>query len=103
MGIKASDMPQWLWSNAESRAWIFAVCVAYLNYSPEESEGAANKFKGMGNQLFARTLIEWGDILPCREDANSMHSLIMSRMHLKGGMPLGFRYPHQMPKDDNKK
>lgn len=32
-GIKASDVPQWLWTRDECRAWMYAVLVHYLNVS----------------------------------------------------------------------
>jgi hypothetical protein len=32
-GIKASDIPQWLWTRDECRAWMYAVLIHYLNVS----------------------------------------------------------------------
>jgi len=32
-GIKASDVPQWLWTRDECRAWMYAVLIHYLNVS----------------------------------------------------------------------
>jgi hypothetical protein len=32
-GIQASDVPQWLWTRNECRAWMYAVLIHYLNVS----------------------------------------------------------------------
>ncbi|KAN0094259.1 hypothetical protein V8E51_017443 [Hyaloscypha variabilis] len=48
LAIKATDVPQWLWSNSQCRAWIFAVCTELLAYSEEEGEDVAAKFTGFG-------------------------------------------------------
>jgi hypothetical protein len=33
LGIKGSDVPQWLWTREECRVWLYAVLVDYLNVS----------------------------------------------------------------------
>jgi hypothetical protein len=51
-GIKATDTPQWLWSNEQCLLWIIAVCVTLLNNSVEEAEEKAARFRGFGPIIF---------------------------------------------------
>jgi len=54
-GIKATDTPQWLWSNQQCRSWIIAVCVTLLNNSVKQAEEKAARFRGFGPMIFEIT------------------------------------------------
>jgi hypothetical protein len=41
--IKATDVPQWVWTNAQCKEWLFAVCYDSLGISPKVSKEIAEK------------------------------------------------------------
>lgn len=59
LGIKATDTPQWLWSNVECRAWLTAVGVTLLNMSIDEAEGYADSFEGSGTYIYNWNCQAW--------------------------------------------
>ncbi|TVY41201.1 hypothetical protein LOCC1_G006936 [Lachnellula occidentalis] len=58
---KATDLPQWRWSNKECRQWITAVLVEYGSIGREKAGTQARKFEGFGPTIYAIPLETWMD------------------------------------------
>jgi hypothetical protein len=95
IGIKATDTPQWLWSNEQCRSWIIAVCVTLLNNSLEEAEEKAKRYRGFGPSIFENNIEAWKSIFQNEYDSESVYSLVMSKRDESGAVPLGWTYPHR--------
>lgn len=93
LNIKASETPQWLWSNAQCRAWIAAVCIEYLQYSERDAYAAAEGVKGFGPRLFGMRLQEWTQILG-NADGYSVYTLVFSIARKKGAVPASTTFAH---------
>lgn len=91
--IKATDTPQWLWSNNQCRQWLVAVLETLLHFSPEEAQSTALQFEGFGPSLYLMAAEEWGRMLG-RDPARSVYGLILSQRHSKGAVPRGTVVPH---------
>jgi hypothetical protein len=93
--IEATDVPQWLWSNTQCRAWIAAVCEDLLAYSDGNAEIIASNFSGFGPRLFSINIEHWNSLLGNNvigkiiADAESVYALIFSLRREKGAIPEG--------------
>jgi hypothetical protein len=98
--IKATDVPQWLWSNAQCRAWIATVCEDLLGYSDENAEMIASNFAGFGPRLFSMEIEHWHSLLGKNvvgkniADAESVYALVFGLRREKGAIPEGTTYTH---------
>jgi hypothetical protein len=95
--IKASDIPQWRWSNRQCRQWLTEVLVEYGNLERDEAERQAQTYQGFGPNLFSyksETWFKWfganGSSIPC---------LIMEMFYAKGACPKNVSFPQA---EDNK-
>jgi hypothetical protein len=93
-GIKATDTPQWLWSNKQYILWIIAVCVTLLNNSVEEAEEKAARFRGFGPIIFENEVQGWTNILQDNADATSVYGLVLGQTHEKGAVSRGLSFDH---------
>ena len=93
-GIKATDTPQWLWSNEQCRSWIVAVCVTLLNNSVEEAEEKAARFRGFGPMIFESEKEGWTNILQDNADVISVYGLVLGQTHKKEAVPRGLSFDH---------
>jgi hypothetical protein len=93
-GIKATDTPQWLWSNKQCRSWIIAVCVTLLNNSVEQAEEKAARFRGFRPAIFENELEEWTEIFQDEADVASVYGLVLGQTHEKGAVPRGLSFDH---------
>lgn len=93
-GIKATDIPQWLWSNKQCRSWVIAVCVTLLNNSVEEAEEKAARFRGFGPIIFENNLESWNYVLRDIVDATSVYGLVLGQTREKGAVPGGVSFSH---------
>lgn len=60
--IKATDVPQWLWTNAQCRAWLYSIFRDYLDYAHDKAENEALSFLGMGCNLYNNNAKNWRDL-----------------------------------------
>jgi hypothetical protein len=94
--IKATDTPQWIWTNAQCRAWIFAVCSKNLGLGVEESKIISEKFEGYGPNIYCLKFENWVDIFgsdnPSR--AESVYSTILGLQDEEGAVPKTIRLQH---------
>ena len=91
--IKASDNPQWLWSQSECRTWIKEVCIHYFDFTLDEALAASENFKGMRASLFQLRGPSWEEIIP-GPYATALYSLIFSRRAEQGAVPKNITFPH---------
>lgn len=92
-GILATDVPQWTWSNAQCREWLFVVYTSLLNLGIEESRDVAEAFVGFGPELYMMRLDEW-DKLVGKDRARSVYALLLSRRHEDGAAPRSIQFQH---------
>ncbi|KUJ18015.1 uncharacterized protein LY89DRAFT_668212 [Mollisia scopiformis] len=50
--IKATDSPQWRWTEAQCQEWFAAVFVRFLEKSPEEAARLSRSIKGWGPSIY---------------------------------------------------
>jgi hypothetical protein len=87
--IRASDTPQWAWSNAQCREWLAAVLIEYCNRDPEVARDMADKMfedGGFGPRLYTTKLVTWERFVGVR-DAECIHGLLVSLRKEKGAVP----------------
>lgn len=99
LNIQASDTPQWLWSNAQCRAWLYAVCITYLDYTEEAAHAEAARFKGMGVYLYSRNRHGWTTKMG-QENGTSVYNLLISQASKPGAVPPGIAFPERKKKND---
>ena len=92
--IKASDAPQWHWTNAQCREWIFAVCVHNLGLDAEESRMISEKYEGYGPSMYFNDGAYWKYILGSDQRGGSVFAQIFGSRMEKGGLPKGITFPH---------
>jgi len=88
--IKASDIPQWRWSNRQCREWLAAVLIEYGNLEKEEAERQARQFEGFGPRLFStffETWVKWFGA-----NGSCIHNIIYEMFYEKGACPKGIRF-----------
>jgi hypothetical protein len=87
--IKATDIPQWIWTNAQCREWLFAVCSESLGLGVEESKAISEKFEGYGPNIYCLKFEDWLNILGSNPmgRAYSVYSTLLSIRHEKGAVP----------------
>lgn len=96
--IKASDVPQWMWSQEECREWITVFCTTYLSFTPKEAEEAAGRWKGMGSRLYSIPDTQsWQAVLPEAAHALSIYNLLFAVKRKDGAVPLGISFRHWNP------
>src|SRR4051794_30025803 len=61
--IKATDIPQWRWSQVQCREWLAKVLGTYLNFTKREAEAKAQEFVGFGPVLFMMNREAWWEWL----------------------------------------
>ncbi len=94
LGIRALDVPQWLWSNMQCRAWLTAFCVDMLSLSVAESEELAQKYKGAGTNIYSTKSEDW--ILMMGDDYGPpIYNYLFSVSRCAGAVPkdIGIHYP----------
>ena len=87
--IRASDTPQWAWSNVQCREWLAAVLVEYCNRDLTVARQLAdNMFAdgGFGPRLYTTKLVTWEGYVGKR-DAEGIHGLLLSLRKEKGAVP----------------
>jgi len=84
--IKATDVPQWKWTEAECREWYKLVFMTYLSISRFEAADLANSIDGWGPSIFSRSESQWIYILG-EGRGIAMHTLIVSVRRNKGAVP----------------
>ncbi|KAL5321468.1 hypothetical protein ACEPPN_009426 [Leptodophora sp. 'Broadleaf-Isolate-01'] len=84
--IVASSTPQWTWTNAHCKAWLYEVCITLLNYSVERALALCWKFLGFGPTLYAMDRSEWEALLG-RYDGMGVYSLLLGVRHQAGAAP----------------
>jgi hypothetical protein len=90
--IKASDIPQWKWTNKECRQWLVKVLVEYCSIEKDAADAEAKKFEGFGPILYLMELHEWMDWLGRKGQA--IHSILVPVRHTKGAVPTSFTIKH---------
>lgn len=93
-GIKASDIPQWRWTNKQCREWITAVFIEYGSLERKDAETRAEKFEGFGPTLCARDSDFWqkqyGPL------GHSIHCLITENYWKEGAVPHGWKWKNEV-------
>jgi hypothetical protein len=87
--IRASDTPQWAWSNSQCREWLTAVLIEYCNRDPVVARETADKMfadGGFGPRLYTTKLVTWERFVGVR-DAECIHGLLVSLRKEKGAVP----------------
>jgi hypothetical protein len=92
--IKATDTPQWLWTNLQCREWIFAVCLDNLGLCVEECQEIADMFEGYGPSIYSNNVFFWEELFGSRARANAVFSQIFAVRNKKGALPPGITYDH---------
>jgi hypothetical protein len=91
--IKASDVPQWRWSNLQCRQWLIAVFTTYLNYSEADALAAAKRFDGFGANMYGTTFDGWQKIFGSSAGAG-IFNLIFAARREEGAVPKSVNFPH---------
>lgn len=92
-GITARSTPQWRWTNAKCRAWIFEVLVKYLGHTHKAACEKAEKFAGFGPFLWSLDCVQWKEYLGAAE-GQSVFTLLVSMCKEMGTIPKGGRLPN---------
>ncbi|KAH7351262.1 hypothetical protein BKA65DRAFT_550224 [Rhexocercosporidium sp. MPI-PUGE-AT-0058] len=84
--ISPSSTPQWTWTNAHCKAWLYEVCTTLLNYSVEDAQAMCEKFLGFGPTLYAMDRADWEALLG-QYNGMGVYSLLLSARHQAGAVP----------------
>jgi hypothetical protein len=84
--IRANDVPQWMWSNAQCRTWLAAVLQVYLNWTSQAAETAALKLDGHGPTMYQRTSLEWEQLLG-EYNGKGIYVMLLNLRHHPGAVP----------------
>jgi hypothetical protein len=87
--IKASDVPQWLWTNAQCKDWLFAVCHVSLGLTGEEAKAITAKFDGCGPVIYMMEYVDWIKLLGTQNRAQSVYAYVVNTQHEPGAIPDG--------------
>ncbi|KAL2075003.1 hypothetical protein VTL71DRAFT_8783 [Oculimacula yallundae] len=86
--IKATDVPQWEWSNRQCREWLRAVFEAKYHWDKDTAFLSAERWEGFGPRLYLMTCREWESFLG-HERGLSIYSLLVGLKHKRGAVPRG--------------
>jgi len=89
--ITARSTPQWRWTNAECRAWIFEVLVKYLGHTNQAACQKAEKFVGFGPALWSLDREAWEQYLG-EVEGQSVFRLLVSMCREFGTIPRGVAF-----------
>jgi hypothetical protein len=95
--VKASDVPQWCWSNKQCREWLTAVLIEYGSLEKQEAELRALKFEGFGPSLFGTTLERWNAHFGSL--GHSIYCLIFEKRKAEGAVPDNMTFSHFEPEN----
>jgi hypothetical protein len=87
--IKASDVPQWLWTNAQCKDWLFAVCHVSLGLTGEEAKAITDKFDGCGPVIYMMEYVDWIKLLGTENRAQSIYAYVVNSQQEPGAIPDG--------------
>lgn len=91
--IRASDIPQWHWSNPECVDWLTAMFEGQFCQRPSKARRTALLFKGTGIDLWTNTLIDWVSLLG-EYPGHELYLSMRLRYMRGGGVPEGIKIPH---------
>jgi hypothetical protein len=87
--IKAANVPQWAWTNAQCKEWLFAVCYDTLGLTGEEAKVISDKFDGFGPVLYCMDYKEWYKLLGSENRARGVYATLLNVQHEPGAIPDG--------------
>lgn len=86
--IKATDIPQWRWTNAQCIEWLTAVFTVYAGYDQKTAEAKAKEFRGFGPRLWQMGRGDWYVWLGV-EVGGCVYIILMEMYPEKGTHPKG--------------
>jgi hypothetical protein len=89
--IKATDVPQWKWNTSQCRAWLMAVLIKYLKFTPSEAYEAAQKFQGYGPNIYITKQYRWKEILG-DDNGMGLWFMILRYRNRRGAVPPSLGY-----------
>ena len=92
--IAPTSVPQWLWTNAQCREWVFQLCVETLGLSVEESRSISDRFDGYGPNIYTMTTAGWEGLLGTKQRGCGVYSAVLSMRDRKGAVPKNVRLTH---------
>ncbi|KAK0103910.1 hypothetical protein ONS96_005018 [Cadophora gregata f. sp. sojae] len=98
--ITASSIPQWTWTNAHCKAWIYEVCVVQLRYTSQNAEAICNKFTGFGTTLYTMDRTDWEALLGLY-NGMGIYSIILSLKHHADAVMEGIYMPLENGNNNN--
>ncbi|KAH9208197.1 hypothetical protein DL95DRAFT_415023 [Leptodontidium sp. 2 PMI_412] len=87
LGIKAGDVPQWLWSTAQCRAWLTTVGVTLFNMSIDQAERRANIFEGSDAFIYTLKIDAWEGVWGNVWNGTSVYNMLRANMYQEGAVP----------------
>ncbi|KAE9376295.1 hypothetical protein N431DRAFT_462140 [Stipitochalara longipes BDJ] len=99
--IMPTDTPQWVWTNAECKEWLFAVCYENLGLSGEESKAISDNFDGFGPVIYCMDQTDWKKLLGTNHRANGVYAMVYNLMSAPGAVPPGLIIKH--PRDKSRR
>lgn len=91
--LKHKDSPQWRWSNAPCRIWIFLFLTRRCQWGERRSYEKAIEFTGLGPTLFQLNQDEWEKMLGDRMIAMAICAVIYES-RLSGFVPSSVKFEH---------
>jgi hypothetical protein len=91
--ISASSVPQWLWTNAQCRAWLFAILTTSLGNSKSDALIKAENVKSFGPYSWSMDDVQWRRYLG-KEDVQSVFNLLVSVSNEQRTVPNRFTFEH---------
>lgn len=95
--IRASDVPQWTWSNAQCQRWVAAVLVEYYCKDRKEAERLASQFKSFGPGLWRLGAKDWHTWFGPGGGVMFDFMFAMYRKRSPGSVPTEIRLAHFEP------
>ena len=87
-GIEAFSVPQWTWSTAQSRTWVYVRLVEKYDFTPKRAAATASQFVGAGPELYSCNYKDWrdrtGDLVVGMSMRNFIHSHRQRVLCLRG-------------------
>jgi hypothetical protein len=93
-GIESFSVPQWTWSTAQSRTWVYVTLVEKYEFTPKRAAATASKFVGAGPELYSCSYKDWQDRTGDLVVGISIRNFIHSHRKAKGAVPSGTRFLH---------
>lgn len=93
--IKASDVPQWHWTQSQCREWLTVALSEYCGIGKEQASQIAAKFQGFGPNLWKMREQDWFELVGI-EEGKGMFAIMKEMRGERGAIPSNVGVPHFM-------